>query len=391
MRKKGQAAGAATLVGIIAALIVLYILIIPAEEREKILEGEDSDGSSSSKDNKNLTLFELENPKKFMPLDTNEFTQLIPNINIVVWEEGTELKRVDSLYVSKSLFGENTATTNFELINLEDAENLLLNFKTEKGQGRLKITLNSEEIFNKEITSVNIDPIQLKEGIKQGTNTLVFSVSSPGASFWRTNEYNIEELTVTANMLRRESEESRNTFVLASSEKENMEKVRFKFVPACNIKEVGKLDIWINNYNLYSAIPDCGYLTAIDFSPNYLVTGENILKFSTERGRYLLEQIKITSELKEVELPVYYFQLTKDEYKYVKNESKNVTLYMKFADDTELKEADITVNGNLIRLSQDEREFKKNINRYVEEGNNAVKVEPLEPMDVAEFKITLVD
>jgi len=101
MRKKGQAAGAATLVGIIAALIVLYILIIPAEEREKILEGEDSDGSSSSKDNKNLTLFELENPKKFMPLDTNEFTQLIPNINIVVWEEGTELKRVNFLIYGK--------------------------------------------------------------------------------------------------------------------------------------------------------------------------------------------------------------------------------------------------------------------------------------------------
>lgn len=390
MRKKGQAAGAATLVGIIAALIVLYILIIPAEEREKILEGESSD-SSSSKSNKNLTLFELENPKKFMPLDTNEFEQLIPNVNIVVWEEGTELKRIDSLYASKSLFGENTATTNFELINLEDAENLLLNFKVDESKGRLKITLNSEEIFNQEISSVNIEPIQLKNGIKQGTNTLIFTVSSPGASFWRTNEYSIKELTVTANMLRRESEESRNSFILASAEKENMEKVRFKFVPACNIKEVGKLDIWINNYNLYSAIPDCSYLTAIDFSPSYLVTGENILRFSTERGRYLLEQIKITSELKEIELPVYYFQLTEDEYAHVKNESKNVTLYMKFADSIESKEADIMVNGNLIRLSQDEREFTRNINRYVEEGNNAVKVEPEEAIDVAEFKITLVD
>ena len=128
-------------------------------------------------------------------------------------------------------------------------------------------------------------------------------------------------------------------------------------VPACNVEDVGRLKIWINNLELYSAVPDCGYPVVLEFDPGYLVVGENIIKFRTERGRYQLEQIKISSELKEVELPLYYFQITEKRYDKIKNDSANVTLRMKFTDDIDLKQADIRVNGNLLRLDQEEKEY----------------------------------
>jgi hypothetical protein len=391
MNRKAQAAAAATLVGIIAALIVLYILVIPPEERQKLLEGEDYVSEAEKAAEANVTLFELEASKKFLPLETKEFEQGIPNINIYIQEEGTELKRIDTLYAKKSIFSEKLAILNFEIIDLADAENVLLNLIVKEGKGRLIIKLNENEIYNSEITTTNIEPIKLKEYLIQGTNTIEFSVSSPGAAFWRTNEYSLEDITVTADMLRRDAQESRNIFILTSAEKENMEKVKLRFVPACSVEDVGKLDAWINNYNLYAAVPDCGYPVVLEFSPTYLVKGENVLKFKTERGRYLIEQIKITSELKEIELPVYYFQLTEKQYRYVNNETANVTLSMKFVDDIEVKQADITINGDLLRLDQEEISYSENINNYIEEGNNAIKIDPDKAIDVVDLKIVYTD
>lgn len=391
MQKKGQktesATAAAVLIAVIAGLIVLYLLFIPPAEREKILDEKEVPEVIAEE---NVTLFELEAPKLFLPPTKKEFEQSFPNINIFVWEEGTELKRLDTLYVKRSLVSEKKATINFELINLADTKNVLLNFMVKESKGRLIISLNDNEIYNNEITTINIEPIELKEFLKEGTNILEFAVSSPGIAFWRTNAYSLGDITITADMIRREAQESRNIFVLTSTEKENMEKVKLRFLPSCNIEEVGKLNIWINNYNLYSAVPDCGMPNPpIPFSPNHLVIGENILRFKTERGKYLIEQIRLTSELKKVELPVYYFQLTEEQYKKVKAKTANVLLYMRFIDDIELKLADLTINGRLIRLDQTAMTYSKNINNYVVKGNNAIRIDPKRAIDVVEFTIQL--
>lgn len=391
MKKRGQAASsAAVLIAIITGLIILYILFIPPAEREKLLEGTQISEEKAGAEAANITLFELESPKQFLPAGQKEFEISLPAINLYLLEEGSELKRLDSLYIKKSLIGEEKATVEFEILSLEDTKNILLNFLVESGKGRLKIDLNDHEIFNSEVKTGNIAPVQLKDFFKQGANVLEFSTSSPGILFWRTNDYSLKNIIITADIVKREAQESRNTFVLSSAEKENMEKARLRFYPDCNIAEVGKLEIWINDYNLYSAVPDCGMpVLPIEFLPDRLVTGENVLRFKTEGGRYLIDQIKITSDLKKIEPAFYYFQLTDNQYKEVRNDTANVTLYMEFPDDVELKQADIRVNNRLMRLDQTEMEYSKDISNIVENGNNAVKIEPDSALDVVEFKALL--
>jgi len=394
MRKKGQvknAAAAATLVGLIAALIVLYILVIPPEDRQRILDDDSGSSSYGSSDDYNITLFELEESKTFMSLDTKEFEKDIPSVTIYVAEEGTMLKKSESLYAKKSLFSEKTASVNFEITDLDDTKNVLLNFLVKDKKGRLNIGLNGYEIYNSEITTSNVAPIKLEEFLSEGLNTLEFSVSSPGAAFWSTNRYEIEDLTITADLVNRDAQESKNSFMLASDERANLEKVRLRFIPECEEELVGKLDVWINNYNLYSAVPDCTSATILDFSPSKLVIGENVLNFETQKGKYLINQIKLTSDLKEVELPVYYFQITEKQYTKIDNAEVNVTLSIVFVDDTEEKEADIIINGDLIRLDQEERKYSEKINKYLEEGNNAIKIDPEDTLEVVELKITYYD
>jgi len=387
--KKGvevSASAAAALIAIIGALIVLYILFLPPEERAKILEETEEQGGVSGEEE--LTLLLTESPKRLLPVEKKEFEKLFPSVNIYVGEKGIKLKEVDSLYVSRSLFSSEKANITFEISDLENTKNSLLNFFVEKGAGRLAINLNGKEVFNREIEAGNINPINLKERLVQGINTLEFKVSSPGAVFWKTNEYSLSDILITADVISLETQKSTLTFVVGADEKDNLEDLKLRFLPECKVQEAGTLSISVNNYEIYSGIPDCGSPNRpLELTPERLVAGENELKFITNKGWYLIDQLKLTAGLKELIVPVYYFELDKDEFKRVDNKTANVTLYMKFVDDTSQKVADIFVNNHAMRLDQTEIEYNETINNYVEQGNNALKIEPEEVLDVVKLEV----
>jgi hypothetical protein len=393
IKKRGQAMAAATLIAIIAGLIVLYLLFLPPAEREQILGGTGSEGASGQgHEGAETILFELPGPKSFIPEKEKTFEKYLPNVNLLIFEEGTVLKNANSLFASKSLFSESIGKIDFEITDPQNTKNIILNFIVKEGKGRLLIKLNGNEIFNQEIKQANINPIELKDYTKEGLNTLEFYASSPGLMFWGTNSYTLEDLSVTANLVKREAQESTLKFFVTSPEKENLDKLTLRLVPTCTVGSVGKLDVWMNNYNLYSGIPDCGApVMPIEFSAKILVSGENSLQFKTTKGKYLIEQIKITGDYKTTELPVYYFQLTQDQYDHVKNETANVTLTMRFVDDVELKEADIRVNGMLTGINQKDINYTRDISKFIDEGNNALKIEPIETLDVVELKVIYND
>ena len=389
-RKSQQGAtAAAALIAIIAALIVIYILVLPPTERERLLEGENITELEEEENELNLL---SETSLKIYPPAEKEYGQELPSVNIFISQEAVELKRLDSVYTSKSLFSEKKAVVNFEIIDLENTKNLLLNFDIKKSKGRLIIKLNDYEIFNKEIETINIEPIKLQEYLKQGINTLEFSVSSPGAVFWKTNEFSLEHLLITADMIQREAQESKTSFVISQSERDNLKKLKLHFYPDCDLTTVGKLEIWINNFNLYSAVPDCGMPNRpLEFSPEKLVPGENQIIFKTEKGKYLIDNIKLTSELEKIEVPVYYFSIKEERYEEIENNELDAKLTMRFVDDTTYKKAKILVNGHALSLEQKDIDYEKIINDYIVKGNNALKIEPEKTLDIVELSIDLED
>jgi hypothetical protein len=390
-KKRGaaDASAAAALIAIIGGLIVLYILFLPPEEREKVLDLDEENGVSNGEDD--LSILLEESPKRLFPAEKKEFEQLFSAVTIYVGEEGREVKRVNTLYATRGLFRNNQKNISFDISDLSNTKKALLNFYVEEGQGRLRVRLNGREIFNQEIEKGNIEPVNIKEILRQGKNTLEFEVSSPGAAFWRTNEYSLTEVLITADIIRRDTQESILTFVVDATERDNLKTVKLRYLPECVEKNVGPLSIAVNNYNLYSSVPaDCNIpAQPIQFLPDRLVVGENKLKFSTTQGWYLIDNIRLTSELKEIIVPVYYFELEEDEYQYVQDDEANVTLYMKFIDDVSDKVADITVNNHLIRLDQTEVEYNETINNFVEKGNNAIKIEAEDILDIVELKVQL--
>lgn len=387
--KKGQAAAAAALIAVIAALIILYILFIPPEERQKILGDDNDTVRGVARASKNETLLNV-SPGRIDFLSQKKIEHAIPNVHVFTRTAGLVLEEKDSIYVKRSVFSAVEADMNFKAEDLANTENLLLSFNVLKGKGRLIISLNGEEIFNKEVKSGNVEPISLKKGLLKAENVLNFKVSSPGIAFWRTNEYSLEAVQVTGDVTRTQAQRSRSVFLVSAIEFNNLERVNVKFQPDCDVDFVGPLDVFINQFNIYSAVPDCGVgRIGLEVPASYLKREENEIVFSIEKGDYEISHVAVESELKQIDFPVYFFEISEEQFNSVKNNTKRVIVKMDFVDDVEKKQGQLIVNGHTIGFDTKELILEEDISREIERGNNAVKIKPERTLDVRQVKVIL--
>src|SRR3989344_2166636 len=222
-------------------------------------------------------------------------------------------------------------------------------------------------------------------------NEVVFTVSSPGLAFWRTNELSLQNVKIVADVTSVEAQASKNIFLLSEVEKKNLEKVTLKFQPGCDLDEVGRLTVLVNGKVVYAAVPDCDVaLVPIEISPGALNQGENEIIFKTEQGTYLLTHIVIESELKEVDFPTYYFDLTYEEYSDVVDEDKRVRITLEFVDVVARKFGDLEFNGHTKYFDTKEVSYILDVSDDVVQGANALKIKPRKTLEVRQLKIDLV-
>ncbi|MFH1133183.1 MAG: hypothetical protein V1735_01700 [Nanoarchaeota archaeon] len=393
--KKGQAAGAATLIAIIALFTILYILFLPADEREKLLGEPTLDGTGTSSHSKkgnwteNRTLVR-ESPGRMDSLSFKEYEHDLPSVNLYTRSSAERLKSVNALYAKNGVFDRKDAVLTFRVADPGAMQDVLLSFVVKTHQGALTITLNGQEVFASSIERANIEPIALDSGLLQEENELVFSVSAVGWAFWRTNEYELSNIMITSDVLDTSNQESRNTFMVTDTEKNNLDKAKIRFVPECE-GSVGTLSVLLNNENIYEATPDCGSPVLQEFSTSYLDAGENKVVFKAESGRIIVDQIQVVTELKEIAYPTYFFDLSEDEFSSVEDDNMTVNMTFRFIEDETLKKADIYVNGHKTQLYTHGLAWSRNIDTFLEEGSNGVKIEPDGSLDVTELKVILYE
>lgn len=393
MRKaQTSGTGAAVLIALIAALIILYILFLPPSEREALLEGnvsEEEEGAVSVEGN--LTLL-LVTPGKLDVLKQKEIEHNIPSVNLYTTETAQKLKSIESVYIKNGWFDKQSVNFSFNIEDLPNTENVLLVFNIKKSSGRLIIELNGNSIYDNEVPGPNINPIALpREFLKEGLNSIKIEVSGVGIRFWKTNEYILEEVMITADVTDISRQESKNVFLVTSTEKDNLDRVFLKFVPECKEGEVAQLDILLNNHNIYSSIPDCGTLTSLEVSPHNLISGENKLVFRTTEGRYLMDRIVVKSELKERVYPTYYFEINESQLDDIEDGDVDAMLYIKFTDDVEYKKADVYVNGGDARdhIGTTKSEYELKLNNYINEEDNVIEIIPKTTLHIVSLKVVL--
>ena len=394
MHKKAQTGtSAATLIAVITGMIVLYILFLPADIREDLLEGNATGTSGGSSDTHlNRTLL-VEHPGTMNKLEFREYDHYIPSVNLYTRTGANVLKKVSSVYVVNNVFDSKSASFNFEVPDLDNTENILISFSLKQHEGRLIVFVNGYEVMNTEITKSNIEPLQIEKSFLKEDNLVEFMVSSVGWAFWKTHAYTIENIQVTADVTDVSEQQSRNVFMVSDTEKMNIKAVKLKFLPDCTPGSVGVLEAYINGRSVYSAVPDCGLLRPVEFSKEYIKEGENNVAFRTDKGRYLIDQISVETELKAVVYPTYYFEISDDEYNDIVDGNLDVNLTLKFLGDVdEQKNGKVYVNSHLTSFDVYSNDWHRNIKNNVRKGNNGIKIEPgQDTLDIIEIRAELLE
>ena len=339
--KKAQPSGAnaASLIVVIAAFILIFIILLPSEEREKLLE--DSSSTSVSEREELLGVLLEERPGTITKLREREFEHRIPSFNLFTEKEDAILKKVDSVFIESSGISSRT----IPLFVQENTENGRLSFAVNDYEGRLTVRLNDDEIFRGEITSV-MEPLSI--GNLGRENIIEFSVDSPPKwQFWKNNFYDIRNVQIAATVSKLENREAINTFFVSKEEAdvENIEEAFIIYLVDCRVNEVSRLEISLNSNLLSSKVPDCGNLEKTFIDPEDFVEGKNELRFVSEEGRYLIDQIFVKTKLKKPIFPVYFFDINRTQFERIENNSLNATITLKFIDDDERHMPQVLVEG----------------------------------------------
>lgn len=391
MPPRGQAAGAAILLAIILGVLIMFIVLIPPQERAELLgDGETSTSTNGSASRSTAVTENLLTaaPGRIDYLGQRDIEHPLPVANLYTRTESKVIATKNLVYVKRGMFSEEKNTLKFSLPNLEHTDNVLLAFSVDQMEGRLIITLNGEEIFNGDRIS---GPITIPQNNLEENNELIFQASSPGAAFWAVNEISLEDITVVADITSLDAQSSRNTFLVSETEQNNLEKAVLKFQPDCIFDQVGPLHIKINGNEIYSAVPDCDLaLIPLEFSPNLMHQGENEIIFSTERGSYYISHIVLKSQLRELEFPTYYFELSHERYEDIRSEKRRARLEINFVDVVDSKYGELLFNGHIRRFDTREASLVIDLSGDVVEGNNALKIKPQKTIEVRELRVDLV-
>ncbi|MBI2669379.1 hypothetical protein HYX14_06070 [Candidatus Woesearchaeota archaeon] len=392
MEKRAQAAGgAAVLLAVIAGLIVMFIILIPPTERARLLEDESQAIPSSTVQTAVPAVNLLkESPGRLDYLPQKEIEHPLPVVNIYTKKETKVLAEKNTAYAKKGAFSEEVSELTFPIADVTNTDTVLLAANIKSLSGRLIITFNGEEIFN-DVVAGSFSPVKVPKSQLQAENKVLFAVASPGAAFWRTNEASLENVRIIGDVTNTQAQSSQSTFLISDLEKTNLERVTLEFQPSCQYTEVGVLTITLNGKVLYQAVPDCDLaLVPLEIASDALNKGENEIIFAAGKGTYILSHLIITSKLKEVEYPTYYFELSNEQYQDIKQQNKRARVQLDFVDVIESKMGDVLINGKLQSFDTKESAYTIDVGDEVVLGNNAIKIKPKKTLEIRELRVDLL-
>jgi len=384
--KNAQDAGsAATLVAVIALLVIFYLLFIPPSFRDQILEGNETNPKLAGTSNETIL---KASPGTLSRISSEEIEHNIPSVALYSKKDSKVIDSLNTLSVKSSIFGMTKASMQFKIEDLENTNNMLLTFLDKNMNGALNIRLNGNEIFNSEIEKENPEPVLLnKNFLSQGNNQLDFEAEKAGWRFWKVNRHKMENIQVTGEVKDVSKQMSTNIFIVSATEKSNVKRSILRFTPECVTGKAGKLNVLVNQHSIYYSVPDCGGRAVIEFTSDVLREGENTIVFDSEEGNYLIDLIMVSSELKEVLQPAYYFEITEGMLSDVRDGKYSLALKITFTEDKDQKSGALNINGRETNLFQTGNSYSKNINDYVIQGNNAIKIVPETTLEILSMEV----
>ncbi|MCD4666444.1 hypothetical protein K8R47_01390 [archaeon] len=374
------------LIFLIALFIVLYILLLPPEDRNQLLnQTSDENGNGGNGPVTDSDVLLLQNPGTLKVLEDETEIHEIDAVNLYIRNEPVVNDLATSVYVRKSLFGEDVRNLVFNVEDIDNLDNVKLFFTILEGQGNLIVNINGVDVYNSKAVGLTqvILPVDL---LNEDDNILRISVSSPGFNLFGRNYYSLQNIKLRESYELTNTKESRS-FVLT---KEEVNDGTLSYLLYCNKADLGaRLRLFLNGEEISSEVVACASAEKnIDIDEEDLEEGRNELLFEVDRGDFLINDIKLEVDIEGEGERTYKFSMSDDQYDDVLFEKKDAVIFLIFGDDED-KKADISVNGHEFTLDTKDLEYDFVISDYVREGNNFLRISPMKEFIIDELEIRL--
>ena len=395
LNKKGasgppSAGPVAVLIFIIALFMAIYILLLPQDDRDQLLnQNLTDDNDVAERFGESLFLLEPKTTGIIKPFSSDKEVHDIDSVNLFIKEEPEVELLANSLFVTRTIFSDNSKKLSFRSDDLELLDKVTLFFNVFESEGRLIILVNNVEIFNEPASgqqSVTIPLISLER-----LNVIEFKASSPGAVIWSSNKYRLSDIRLKQNFKLENTKESR-TFVL--TEAEAKENAKLSFEVYCNnpsTSRASRLKILINNKQIEEEVIECTSVTKnIDVDSEDLTEGKNILMFEVTKGDLLINNIELETKVKEGGALKYDFTVTEEDFDDILSDIVEAEIRFDFSSE-DRKRATIDINGNKFTLDTKDLSFSKTVSSFIREGNNFLRITPLNEFEVDNLEIRLIE
>lgn len=392
MNIRGQDAGpVAVFVFVLALFIVLYVLFIPESAREELLDinGGGSSSGGTRPDTKLIVELLDEVPGQLTPEGRTTFDYAFPSVTLFHETDAGVIKRENSFILRNSWTTKQEKEVSFSVKDPSNTDNVILSFQAPVRRGILQISLNGKVIYEQRVRGENSDPVYIESAnLNEGLNSLKFSVSSVGIRFWSSNQYEISNMQIVGDVTDLSKQDASNTFHIPIA-RSNIDQVRLRFVPECDRRDAGIFTININSMQAYRAVPDCASLNTLLVPPSFLSTGVNNIQFITEGGTYIVDRVRLTTELREKTHPTYFFTIDDELFDNITSEDYivNMTLTFLRPEDRPI-DVRVTINQDNYGVFQpDKQVYSRDISSSIEEGSNAIRLVANEVTDIISLTV----
>lgn len=394
MNKKGQLSEGrtiASLILVIAILMILYILFIPPQARDDLLGPTDINFNDSDRDGRGRLELLSQSPGLVSPTREFGIVHQIPSVNLFVKSEPKVFSLAQSLSVKNGLFTKAFPSTSFD-VDDADLKRVALVFSVRDPSGELRLSLNGNQFYAEDLEASGVKVIEIPLNLIRNRNTLDFEVSSPGLAFWKTNKYALSDVTLREEFERINSQESRQ-FTITSDEKDSLESAELSYFQFCNLRlpdQTTTLRIYLNDESVFSGLTRCistKQTHEVDIAD--LNSGTNDVRFVLENGDFTLNEIKLETISDEAKRPTYTFSLSKKQFEDIQDGDRDIYLEMFFEEQERAKRARVTVNEADIILNTEENSFEYNLEDDVERGTNFIRISPSNTFNIVGLKVVL--
>lgn len=380
-------------VALFALFLLIYILLLPPGEREEMLNLTSGDSESEiGEEGYTGGIVEIlvsESPGLVEPSEEETRERDITSISLFTNVE-TETETLSNTFsISRSSFSNKYQELSFSLKDVANINEVGLLFYIKESKGDLIIRLNDKEIYSGKVSSADL-PIELPVSYLRESNTLYLACSSPGWKVLTNNKYNLRDVKLVKRYNVENKKEIR-AVTITSSEKSSLDTSTLRYFINCMADEKGLMNIIFNRRPIHTGFIVCdGKERELEIPAEYFVSGRNVFEFNIDKGDYTIEQIKLVNELEEA-YPKFEFFVESDEYSDIKKKDKELKLHFDFADDTTKKKAYIWVSGESFKMDTLTDDKTYDISKYINSGENYVKIVPQTGFEIISLKIGLTE